>query len=211
MDVGKSIYSFTIDPAKAAQVNSVIEDWLRKYNFSLQNKLGEDMYYSVDPLYGNMGFQYSISGGSVSIAAFIVSRKKFFKIDDISTSMAARSYKTIISELLNSINSTVGETGQVQNQAQGNGTGSLSGLAEAMQKDVVTKNEKYAEAAFWISLAGLVLSFFGISYGIILYILIFCFAIPGLKTRKKTKAILAMVFSGLSFLITILLIFVPLN
>ena len=55
------------------------------------------------------------------------------------------------------------------------------------QEETDKKKETVCEIGFWISILGLILSFFGMMVGVIIYILDFYFAFNGLKTRKKEK------------------------
>lgn len=60
------------------------------------------------------------------------------------------------------------------------------------------------EIGFWLSILGLVCSFFGVAYGIFVYIIDFYFASQGLKTKKRGKAIATIVLSIISILIIII-------
>lgn len=60
------------------------------------------------------------------------------------------------------------------------------------------------EVGFWLSIVGLILSFIGITYGVIIYLLNYYFASQGLKTRKRGKAIATIVLSSVSIVIIIL-------
>ena len=58
---------------------------------------------------------------------------------------------------------------------------------------------------FWLSIIGLLASFVGVAYGVIVYILNFYFASQGLKTRKRGKAIATIVMSIISIIIIIVM------
>ena len=57
---------------------------------------------------------------------------------------------------------------------------------------------------FWLSIIGLLASFVGVAYGVIVYILNFYFASQGLKPRKRGKAIATIVMSIISIIIIVM-------
>lgn len=80
----------------------------------------------------------------------------------------------------------------------------VSQFTKTFQNETTKKQEKMCEVGFWLSLFGLLASFMGVAYGVIIYILNFYFASQGLKTRKRGKAIATIVLSIISILIIIL-------
>ena len=76
-------------------------------------------------------------------------------------------------------------------------------FVQSFQDETMKKKERMCEIGFWLSILGLVCSFFGIAYGIFVYIMDFYFASQGLKTRKKGKAIATIVLSIISILFII--------
>ena len=89
-------------------------------------------------------------------------------------------------------------TGQSLNQ------NNVSQFTQTFQNETTKKQEKMCEVGFWLSLFGLLCSFMGVAYGVIIYILNFYFASQGLKTRKRGKAIATIVLSIVSILIIII-------
>ena len=77
-------------------------------------------------------------------------------------------------------------------------------FTNTFQNETVKKQEKMCEVGFWLSIVGLVFSFIGVAYGLILYILIFYFASQGLKTQKRGKAIAFIVLTVISIVIIVL-------
>lgn len=77
-------------------------------------------------------------------------------------------------------------------------------FTNTFQNETVKKQEKMCEVGFWLSIVGLVFSFIGVAYGLILYILIFYFASQGLKTQKRGKAIASIVLTVISIVIIVL-------
>ncbi len=96
-------------------------------------------------------------------------------------------------------------TGQQLNQTnyQQPVQNNASQFAQTFQNETTKKQEKMCEIGFWLSLFGLLISFAGLTYGGIMYILNFYFASQGLKTRKRGKAVAIIVLSIVSILITI--------
>ena len=96
-------------------------------------------------------------------------------------------------------------TGQQLNQTnyQQPVQNNASQFAQTFQNETTKKQEKMCQIGFWLSLFGLLISFAGLTYGGIMYILNFYFASQGLKTRKRGKAVAIIVLSIVSILITI--------
>ena len=76
-------------------------------------------------------------------------------------------------------------------------------LKEKLGSGVPGNKETMVIVGFVMSILGLVFSCFGVTYGAILLVLEFYFAIQGLKTSKKGLAIATLVLAGLSILILI--------
>ena len=76
-------------------------------------------------------------------------------------------------------------------------------FTQIFQNETTKKQEKMCEVGFWLSLFGLICSFMGVAYGVIIYILNFYFASQGLKTRKRGKATATILLSIVSILIII--------
>lgn len=55
------------------------------------------------------------------------------------------------------------------------------------------------EIGFWLSILGLISSFFGVAYGIFVYIMDFYFASQGLKHRKERKQLLLLSYQLFQF------------
>lgn len=80
----------------------------------------------------------------------------------------------------------------------------VSQFTQTFQNETIKKQEKMCEIGFWLSLLGLLSSFAGVAYGVIIYIMNFYFASQGLKTSKRSKAIATIVLSIVSIFIIIL-------
>ena len=102
----------------------------------------------------------------------------------------------------NAINNNQQNNGQTY--PQNNNFSNNNQFAQTFQDETTKKQEKLCEIGFWIYIFGLITSFFGVAFGMIVYIMDFYFASQGLKTRKKGKAIATIVLSIISILIIIL-------
>lgn len=109
-------------------------------------------------------------------------------------------------------------TGQPVNQNVNNGnnfdpnTGrpinqNINNYNQTFTNNVNKKNEIMCEISFWLSIVGLLGSFFGIIMGIFVYIFDFYSALQGLETRKRKKAIATIVMSIISIVFTIINLF----
>ena len=93
---------------------------------------------------------------------------------------------------------------QPMNQNYGQPMQQNNQFAQSFQDETTKKQEKMCEWGFWLSIFGLLASFVGVAYGVIVYILNFYFASQGLKTRKRGKAIATIVMSIISIIIIVL-------
>lgn len=98
--------------------------------------------------------------------------------------------------------------GYAANNASGNITSNMQNnvnqFSQKFQDETIKKQENLCEIAFWISIFGLIASFLGVTYGLLVYVLEFYFASQGLKTRKKGKAIATIIMAIISILIIVL-------
>lgn len=203
MNIGKTNYKFQINTSQDT-VKKIIEEWLNENKFTFENKYGEDLYYHHDAWNGNRGFQYVINNNEVSINAWTIGiGNKFYMLDSgAANNMAGDSYKKILAVLFEKINkSSPSNINQINNISQSNEEGNISQVSNNLNNEVSNTIEKQCEIGFWLSVVGLVLSFFGYIYGIVLECLVFVFAIRGLKSRKRTKAIISIVLSIISIII----------
>ena len=159
----------------------------------------------------------------VTINAYIGKFKKHYLLDDSYVGSVPKSaYKQILAPLFQTLASYNAPGGGDAMQPQGgvnpaspyNAQSQASAAAQPApgnyQDFVRATNEKYeklAIAGFVISIVGLLLSFVGYTYGIVLYILEFYFASCGIRTKKKGFAIATFVLAGLSVLILLGTIF----
>ena len=68
-----------------------------------------------------------------------------------------------------------------------------SQAAQSFRESNLSRQETLCEIGFWLSIVGAILPFFGIAYGLFIYIMNFYFAAQGMSTRKKPKAIITII------------------
>lgn len=211
MNKGKTYYRFQIN-CNPEIINRIIIDWLNENKFRFENKFGENMYFHHDAWNGNRGFQYSINNNEVGIFAWTIGvGNQFFMLDSGAlNNMAGDSYKALLSGLFGRINSanvnanTNNNVAPANNQMQNNAQAqNIAQVASNVDNEVTRNAETLCEVGFWLSIVGLILSLFGFAFGVIIYILIFYFAAQGLKTRKRTKAIVSIVLASISCVILV--------
>lgn len=81
----------------------------------------------------------------------------------------------------------------------------------AFQNEQIKHKEKRCEIGFWVSIIGVVISFFGYGLGIIVYIFDFWCASQGMNTSKRGKAIATICISIVSIIILIVEVILALN
>ena len=214
MKKGKSTYQFPInvDPNLAHQT---IMNWLGANSFELKEKNGQYYYQYYDPIVGRRLFEFYIQPGMVTINAYIGKFKKPYLLDDsFAGSVPKAAYKQTLEPLFLTLSSynapqpgygTPGAPYNVQPHASASadGTQAASGNYEDFAKATNRSYERMAVIGFVLSIVGLLLSFIGYTYGVLLYALEFYFASCGIKTKKKGFAIATFVLAGLSVLILV--------
>ena len=178
-------------------VNSIVNNYLSASYFKLVTKRNDTYYRSGDAMTGYRGFKYWINGQTLIVQAWIDGDFAEVQLEG-NLNVVATNYKESLSTLFQAVtnanNQSYNQSGQVMAQE----------FAESIQNDVNKNRETMCEVGFWVSIVGILISMFGVSYGVIIYLLDFYFAAQGLKTRKKGKAITTIVLSVISVLILIL-------
>ncbi|MDE5951693.1 MAG: hypothetical protein K2H12_08960, partial [Acetatifactor sp.] len=169
-------------------------------------------------------FEYYIQPGMVTINAYLGKYKKPYLLDDsFAGSVPKSAYKTALAPLfqtLSSYNAPVGADGSqpfgtdpnspynAQAYASGGPAGQpVPGNYEDFTNAANKSHEKLAIWGFVISIIGLILSFVGYTFGIVLYMLEFYFAACGIKTKNKGFAIATFVLAGVSIVILVISVF----
>lgn len=226
MNKGRSTYTFQIncDPSVA---NDLVQAYIQGNKFTLQNKDGEQFYRAGDAmLEGYRYFNYSINGQTLTIQAWFKGAFGDMSIEQNSLNMPAMNYRNSLGKLfqeiekLNNGGTNKNNNGmnfdpntgqplnqgyqQPMNQNYGQPMQQNNQFAQSFQDETTKKQEKMCEWGFWLSIFGLLASFIGVAYGVIVYILNFYFASQGLKTRKRGKAIATIVMSIISIIIIVL-------
>lgn len=226
MKKGRSNYTFHLN-CDVNIVVGVIQSYLSAEGFSKINKNGEDFYRAGDAMVGYRDFNYSISDTELTISAWFAGAFGDVSVEQNSLNIQAMNYRNSLNALFQEIervnnnggimnNNNINfdpMTGQpIQNNGQYNQNGTqysqnnVSNFTQKFQNETTKKQEKMCEIGFWISIFGLLASFFGVSYGLLVYIMDFYFASQGLKTKKRGKAIATIVMSIISILISILVL-----
>ncbi len=218
MKKGKSNYSFIIN-AEPLMVHNTIQSFLAANGFAPKFQDGITYYEAYDLISGLRYFEYYINGNQVTILAYIGRFTKPLLLDNsFAGSVPKQAYKNLLETLfqaLNSLNYSQGQSvnmaGQMPYGQPVNMTGQMpqgQAMNIAQQTNVFVDNankqkETLTIIGFVISVIGLILSCFGVTYGLVILFLEITFAVNGLKTSKKGLAIATLVLAGVSFLILI--------
>lgn len=219
MKKGKSNYNLTFN-SDSTLVNNIVQSYLKESGFNMYEKKREKYYRAGDAMLGYKDFNYSINGNNLIIEAWLDGALGDFPLEQNSLNMLAMDYRNSLNKLFQEINKLNNggmnmnnnfnnqninnqmnydpNTGQPINNNDNN-----NNFVQSFQDETMKKKERMCEIGFWLSILGLVCSFFGIAYGIFVYIMDFYFASQGLKTRKKGKAIATIVLSIISILFII--------
>lgn len=219
MNKGRSTYTFQLscDPIAA---NNLVQSYIQGNKFTLENKDGEQFYRAGDAiLEGYRYFNYSIDGQMLTLQAWFKSPFGEMSIEQNSLNISAMNYRNSLGQLFQEIEK-LNKEGENMNNNNGMNFDSSTGQpinqnieqsmqqnnqsTQVFQNETIKKQEKMCEVGFWLSIFGLIISFFGVGFGLIIYIINFYFAMQGLKTRKKGKAIASIVMSIISIIIIII-------
>lgn len=228
MKKGRSTYNIEFN-CDASMVNNLIQSYIQANNFTLQTKNGEQFYREGDAmLKGYRYFNYSITGNTLTIQAWFNSVLGDRPIEQSSVNMMAMEYRNSLVLLFNEISKLINggnnmNNNEYQQEKLNNDMANQNinsnqinfesvtsqpiqnsdQFAQTFENDANKKKETMCEIGFWISILGLLGSFFGVVMGLLLYILDFYFAAQGLKTRKRGKAIATIIMSILSILVVV--------
>lgn len=215
MKKGKSTYQFPInvDPNVAREA---IMNWLGANEFDLKEKDGNYYYQYYDPVIGRRLFEFYLQPGMVTINAYLGKYTRPYLLDDsFAGSVVKSAYKQALAPLFQILATynTPGDgsvmpaspyAGEASQGTAQPAAGSYADFSDAANK----RQEKLAIWGFVLSIVGLLLSFIGYTYGVLLYMLEFYFAACGIKTRKKGFAIATFVLAGISVVILVISVFV---
>lgn len=213
--------SFTVQVKEPEKAQSLINEWLQVYKFSVINQKGEQCYRCGDAWTGYAYFNYQIQGNQVFMQAW---RKNLFgsEISAHMPNVTSFSYSDMINQLLdqlqlisasnNSATTTTATTPSAATISTNLTTQNGATMTTPTNnfRNVSTKtDENLSIAAFVISICNffMILLDGGIVLGGLGYILIFAFAVRGLKTKKRNFAIAAMILGAISLIMFIIKIF----
>ena len=202
-------------------VNGVVASWLQANGFVQRTMDGYQYYLSENMMTGNRCFEYYFQGSQLIILGYLKTPKKPFALDQgLFGAASTVPYVNLIQELIRKVNSLPPTSqnpaqpagsmpGQFQPQSPVNpAQGSVVVEAAAdFEEKAEKKNGNCAIGAFVASILSLLIAFSGIIYvGGLGYILLYAFAITGLKSKKKKGlAIAAIVITSFSLILFILL------
>lgn len=219
MKKGRSNYNIAFNCDKST-INNLVQSYLSESGFNIYEKKGDKYYRAGDAMIGYKGFNYTINENNLNIEAWIDGVSNDFPLEQNSLNMMAMDYRNSLNKLFQEIN-RIDNGGMNMNNSNFNNqninnnqinydpnTGqpinnNQNNFAQTFQDETMKKKEKMCNVGFWLSILGLVCSLFGVTYGVIIYIMDFYFASQGLKTRKRGKAIATIVLSIISILIVI--------
>lgn len=230
MKKGKSTYTLQFR-CDSNTIEQLMQSYISANGFAFTEKKGEQYFRAGDQMLGYRGLNYSISGQTITINAWLDGALGDFPLEQNSLNMMAMNYRNSLSTLFqkienlnggNTMNNNVNNgqmnfdpnTGQPINQNMGQPTGQpvnqmnmqqpQNQFSQTFKNENQKKQETMCEIGFWLSILGLLGSFAGIMMGLLVYVMDFYFASQGLKTRKRGKAIATIVLSILSILIVII-------
>lgn len=203
MKKGKRVYTFQIN-CNIESIQKLIENYILGNQFQLMQDNGEHFYRAGDKmLQGYRYFNYTIIEKTLTIYAWFKGIGGEIPIEQNNFNMSYRNSLNYLFQEINKLNNE-GVDLNMNNNFNYNNENNQNFSANQFANETTKKQEKLCEIGFWLSLFGLVASFVGVSYGVIVYILDFYFASLGLKTRKRKKAVATIVLSIISILIIIL-------
>lgn len=189
---GRSNYQFSI--TNPSEVNQVLLNYLKAEGFSVTTKKNETFYKAGDAISGYRGFKYGFVENTLYIQVWLIGAFGEFKIEQNSLNMPAMNYRKSLNNLF-----TVLANGNIQNNNV-----ETNQVVNQFKEETDKKAETMCQIGFYLSICGLLLSFLGATYGVFVYIMEFYFASIGLKTKKKTLALITIALALLSFIITII-------
>lgn len=225
MRKGRSTYTFQLN-CNPQLVDNLIRSYIQANQFVLEQKNNETYYKAGDAVVkGYRYFNYIINGQNLTIFAWFKGMFGEAQVEQGDLDLNAMSYRNSLNTLFQEINRVNVNGGVSSNNFDPNtgqplkpntnnyqmnfdpNTGqplnSTNQFVQTFQDETVKKQEKMCEIGFWLSLFGFIGSFFGMAFGIIVYILEFYFASQGLKTKKRTKAIFTIIIAIISILIVL--------
>lgn len=203
------VINFNADPK---DVIAVITSWLVSKGARYMQEDGILYYEMGDAFIGKRSFEYYIQGNQLIILAYLRTPRKPSSLQRGMVGAAATvPYDNSITQLLQSINglsqSNVVSVQQsvgfasAQSQQLNQGQNYINQTVNSFSEASASRMDKMAIGAFAFSLADLFITLFGFTFGALLLILSYYFGYLGLKSNKKTLAVLSMVITTLALCI----------
>lgn len=205
MSKEKTEYRFSVHAAPEV-INQVIQNYLAANQYVQIPKPNANYYFFNDPwIKGKRSIEYYIHGTEVIVLAYMGTFEKPRGLEGFVGAVPKKSFRDDLEPLFVELH-RIDMMGLAPQQGMPPQQGYIPPQNSANQ--FVEKSRKTREnwtiAGFVISLVGLLLSFFGITYGAIIIVLEFWCGFQGLQTKKKGLAIATIVLAGISVLLLIL-------
>lgn len=220
MSQKKTEFRFQVH-ADATLIDGVIRSWLMANQFSFVAKPGANYYAFNEPmLRGKRGFEYYINGSDVIILAYLGTYEKPKALEGFVAAVMKQEYRNSMAPLFEELKKldnagAANMAADTCNTAQPGGNVSPYGSYNAapntnampgnslntFMEQNTKKQETMVIIGFIMSLVGILLSCLGATYGVLLIILEYYFAIQGLKTKKKGLAIATIVLASVSIVL----------
>lgn len=206
--------SFTIQVKEPEKAQSLINEWLQVYKFSVINQKGEQYYRCGNVWNGYAYFNYQIQGNQVFIQAW---RKNLFgsEISAHVPNVMSFSYSDMINQLLDQLqltgasdNSTT--TATVTPTVTTSTSADMTTTTNTFRSASTKTDENLSIVAFVIAICNFLMIILdgSVVLGGLGYIFVFAFSIRGLKTKKRNFAIAAMILGAVSLIMFIIKIFI---
>lgn len=209
----KTKYEFKCDKDIAL---NIINSFLQANNYKQRTSEQGRIYYEFSDAVVIGFLEYEINDEMTTIYAYLRSEKKPMPLDNSFVGILLKNhYKSIIEPLLKSLANPNASVINIQN-------GEFNDKQEKVINNDVSKNEsvennaynqfaeendkskaKFSTIAFVIAIVGLLLSFVGVTFGLIIVLLEYAFAIQGLKSSKRNLSIATIVLASITLLINI--------
>lgn len=199
MSKEKTEYRFSVHAAPAV-INQVIQNYLAANQYVQIPKPNANYYFFNDPwMKGKRSIEYYIHGTEVIVLAYMGTFEKPRGLEGFVGAIPKKSFRDDLEPLFVELH-RIDMMGMAPQQGYIPPQNSANQFVEKSRKT----RENWTIAGFVIGLVGLLLSFFGITYGAIIIVLEFWCGFQGLQTKKKGLAIATIVLAGISVLLLIL-------
>lgn len=199
MSKEKTEYRFSVHAAPAV-INQVIQNYLAANQYVQIPKPNANYYFFNDPwMKGKRSIEYYIHGTEVIVLAYMGTFEKPRGLEGFVGAIPKKSFRDDLEPLFVELH-RIDMMGLAPQQGYIPPQNSANQFVEKSRKT----RENWTIAGFVIGLVGLLLSFFGITYGAIIIVLEFWCGFQGLQTKKKGLAIATIVLAGISVLLLIL-------